>query len=334
MDIARDFRESYKILVADDDLGKAVRIQDILYSGGYKDIKAASLIKSFHELEGYDIVILDICWPASARPKCEESNYFGLAGLDYLNINAPKTKVILTSSYLFDLEHIEKIQDADSYFMSDMSPSKILEKVSKVTNNPEGIRSNHKSWEFKLSKLLEILELTLTDGRADLFGMENNRYKKLLSRTHQLNQKVQKSELDSPELKDQVKVLSQLTLGVSNLTSIVTEIEKLMKDDKHNQGTSHNISYAERGIALAFAGTVLVTFIILVLNPRLMNGGTLAIVRFLAAIFAGIAGYLFAGNLGLEAKVPLNKTQIRATGAFAAFVLVLFIFFVGVPVIA
>ena len=62
-----------------------------------------------------------------------------------------------------------------------------------------------------------------------------------------------------------------------------------------------------------------------------MDGGTLAIVRFLAATFAGISGYLFSGNLGLEASVPLNRTQIRATGAFAAFVLVLFLFFVGVP---
>ncbi|WP_353931895.1 COR domain-containing protein [Okeanomitos corallinicola TIOX110] len=91
------------------------------------------------------------------------------------------------------------------------------------------------------------------------------------------------------------------------------------------------ISSAERGIALAMALGVLTTFIVLVLNPRLMTGGTLAIVRFLAATFAGIAGYLFSGELGLEAKIPLNKTQVKATGAFAAFVLVLLIFFMGVP---
>ena len=62
-----------------------------------------------------------------------------------------------------------------------------------------------------------------------------------------------------------------------------------------------------------------------------MNSGTLAIVRFLAAAFAGISGYLFSGNLGLEAKIPWNKTQIRATGTFAAFVVVLLLFFYGVP---
>lgn len=99
--------------------------------------------------------------------------------------------------------------------------------------------------------------------------------------------------------------------------------------NKHN--APPQVSSTERGIALVFALAVLVTLIILVLNPRVMDGGTLAIVRFLAATFAGISGYLFSGNLGLEANLPLNKTQIRATGAFASFVLVLFLFFVGVP---
>jgi hypothetical protein len=94
---------------------------------------------------------------------------------------------------------------------------------------------------------------------------------------------------------------------------------------------TQHVSATERGIALALAVAVLITFIVLVLNPRAMDGGTLAIVRFLAATFAGIAGYLFTGSIGLEAKIPWNKTQIRATGAFAAFVLVLFLFFTGVP---
>lgn len=53
--------------------------------------------------------------------------------------------------------------------------------------------------------------------------------------------------------------------------------------------------------------------------------------RFLAATLAGIAGYLFSGNLRLEAKIPLNKTKVRATRAFAAFALVLILFYVGVP---
>lgn len=94
---------------------------------------------------------------------------------------------------------------------------------------------------------------------------------------------------------------------------------------------SQRISHVERGIALAFAGVVLSVLIILVLNPRFMDDGTLAIVRFLSAIFAGISGYLFSGTLGLEAKLPWNKTLIRATGGFAAFIVVLLLFFYGLP---
>ncbi len=103
------------------------------------------------------------------------------------------------------------------------------------------------------------------------------------------------------------------------------------KETQETHKTSPHISWVERGIALALGIVVLLTLIVLVLNPRSMDGGTLAIVRFLAATFAGISGYLFSGNIGLEARIPLNKTQIRATGAFAAFIIVLFLFFVGVP---
>lgn len=65
-----------------------------------------------------------------------------------------------------------------------------------------------------------------------------------------------------------------------------------------------------------------------------MDSGSLAIIRFLAACFAGIAGYLFSGTLGIETRIPWSRTQIRATGAFAAFVLVLFMFYIGLPELA
>jgi internalin A len=93
------------------------------------------------------------------------------------------------------------------------------------------------------------------------------------------------------------------------------------------------ISSAERGIALAMALAVLIAFIVLILNPRSMNGNALAIVRFLASAFAGIAGYLVSGDLGLQSSIPFmkTKTQVKATGAFAAFVLVFLLFYMGVP---
>lgn len=94
---------------------------------------------------------------------------------------------------------------------------------------------------------------------------------------------------------------------------------------------SPKLSSVDKGISYALACAVVIVLIILVLHPRIMDSGTLAIVRFLAAVFAGICGYFFSGKLELEARVPLNKFQIRATGAFAAFIIVLFFFFIGVP---
>ena len=118
---------------------------------------------------------------------------------------------------------------------------------------------------------------------------------------------------------------------VQHSENINREISREEQPRNIEENHTPRVSPAERGIALAMALAVLATFMVLVLNPREMDSGTLAIVRFLAASFAGIAGYLFSGNLGLEAKMPLNKTTIRAAGGFAAFVLVLFAFFVGVP---
>jgi internalin A len=119
----------------------------------------------------------------------------------------------------------------------------------------------------------------------------------------------------------------------SSTTTINTPHNPPMADKPQPEDPkpSPHASPAERGIALAMALVVLVVFIVLVLNPQAMQSSTLAIVRFLAAAFAGIAGYLVTGNLGLEAHVPFNKTSIKATGAFAAFVMVLLLFFYGVP---
>jgi hypothetical protein len=91
------------------------------------------------------------------------------------------------------------------------------------------------------------------------------------------------------------------------------------------------ISMAERGVALAMALAVLLTFIFLVLNPRAIEGATLAIVRFLAASFAGIAGYLFSGTISVESSA-ISKTQVKAAGGFGAFVFVFFAFLYGIPV--
>jgi hypothetical protein len=89
------------------------------------------------------------------------------------------------------------------------------------------------------------------------------------------------------------------------------------------------ISSAERGIAYGLACAVVITLITLVLYPRVMSGGTLAIVRFLAALASGLSAYLFLGEVQVQGTV--RKTAVRASGGFALFIIVLLLFFYGVP---
>lgn len=73
---------------------------------------------------------------------------------------------------------------------------------------------------------------------------------------------------------------------------------------QYNQSNASNVSTVEKGIALVIAVAVIVTLIILVLYPRTLDSQSMTIVRFIAAVFAGIAGYLFSGTLDLSANIP------------------------------
>jgi hypothetical protein len=87
----------------------------------------------------------------------------------------------------------------------------------------------------------------------------------------------------------------------------------------------------DRRLGLLLAFIVVCSFIYFLFNSPEENPTLLAIVRFLAAIVAGLSGYLIAGTLELQGKLPFNKIQIQAGGAFAAFIMVFLLFFVGVP---
>lgn len=118
-----------------------------------------------------------------------------------------------------------------------------------------------------------------------------------------------------------------------NYVASEVQQEETQEQKINTQPQSNSNSSVEIGVALLFAGVVLATLIFLVLNPRAMDEGTLAIVRFLAACFAGLAGYLFSGNLGLEGKIlSLTKAEIKASGGFAAFIIVFILFFLPVSV--
>jgi CheY-like chemotaxis protein len=127
---------TYKILVADDDIEIARRIKGILASVGYETVQIKSRFKSLKELEGYDLVILDVVWSGEKKPRFEIDDYFGFRGAEYLRQNFSNSKIILMSRQLFEIEHVRKIASLpNDYFKSDDHPSEILNIISRVVNN-------------------------------------------------------------------------------------------------------------------------------------------------------------------------------------------------------
>ncbi|NEO34615.1 MAG: hypothetical protein F6K36_30345 [Symploca sp. SIO3C6] len=60
-----------------------------------------------------------------------------------------------------------------------------------------------------------------------------------------------------------------------------------------------------------------------------MNDGTLAIVRFLAALAGGLSAGLFLGEV--QAQGAIRKIFIRSSGGFAIFIIIFLLFFYGIP---
>lgn len=85
----------------------------------------------------------------------------------------------------------------------------------------------------------------------------------------------------------------------------------------------------EKIIALSLASIVVITLCLLVLSPGVMNSGTLAIIRYLAAFSSGLSAYLFLGEVHIQGRI--RRVFVRASGGFALFIIVLLLFFYGIP---
>jgi len=96
-----------------------------------------------------------------------------------------------------------------------------------------------------------------------------------------------------------------------------------------NRNQSNKSSIWEKIVAICLATIVLFAFIFYVFNPPPIADGTLALIRFLAATFSGLAAFLFVGDLNLEGSIPgLNdKMKVRAAGGFATFLIVFLLFY-------
>ncbi|ASC73681.1 putative GUN4 domain-containing protein [Halomicronema hongdechloris C2206] len=86
----------------------------------------------------------------------------------------------------------------------------------------------------------------------------------------------------------------------------------------------------ERFIGLLLAIGVVIVFVFFLFLPPDINQLTLPIIRFLAALAAGLSAYLFAGSLDFVGSLS-NRIQVKAAGAFAAFIAVFFLFSHGLP---
>lgn len=91
----------------------------------------------------------------------------------------------------------------------------------------------------------------------------------------------------------------------------------------------------DRLFGAVLAALVVLVFVIFLFHPpTALSMAALSIIRFLAALCGGLSAFLFIGGMHLSGELPLRATrlQVKAGGAFAMFVLILLIFFWGVPV--
>lgn len=75
----------------------------------------------------------------------------------------------------------------------------------------------------------------------------------------------------------------------------------------------------EQKYALVATGLMSLLLAALIINPEFTNNRTPERVKLLLALAAGSITYMLVGYLGLEAKIPWNKTQIRAASSLIAF---------------
>jgi tetratricopeptide (TPR) repeat protein len=85
----------------------------------------------------------------------------------------------------------------------------------------------------------------------------------------------------------------------------------------------------ERIVGLGLACLVVIAFLFYIFRPPASGDASIPIIRFLAAMAAALSAYLFIGSLNVGGHV--RGSYIRATGGFAAFLVVFFLFLYGVP---
>jgi CheY-like chemotaxis protein/polyhydroxyalkanoate synthesis regulator phasin len=229
-----DIIESWRILVADDNPKSVNKIQDILVSNGCKNVVGKSKISSLKELEGYELVILDIVWHGSTKPKHQTSNYFGIKAAEYLRQISPSCKIVLMSKYFYELDQLDEINKlSDGFFSSNADSIKIFSKVLKVVSTANDSSSILDRDLFLRDVLLAEEILNEVDGddtnKPSLIGLSNKVHTALLQNLKIIENKYREKH-DFSDIKDSIESIS-LALHESAST-IKTAVLELLKEVK------------------------------------------------------------------------------------------------------
>jgi hypothetical protein len=95
----------------------------------------------------------------------------------------------------------------------------------------------------------------------------------------------------------------------------------------------NNTPTRDRTLGLALAFVVVIAFVLFIfLPPERVHPATLPLVRFLASLASALAAYLFMGTMTLGGQIPaLGRSEVKAAGSFAVFLLVQLLFYWGLP---
>jgi CheY-like chemotaxis protein/biotin operon repressor len=225
--------ETCKILVADDDVEVANRIKEILVSNGCGSVNSKSKINALREIEGYEIVILDIFWVGDAKPKYQSDNYFGIRAAEYLRQTSPDCKIILMSKYFYELDQLSEISKVcDDIFSSNGDSIKIFGKIHKVASTI-GITKHDQPQDIILKEInLTEQILNEVDGSSknqpDLIGMSNKDHATLYQKIKSLKEKYTISS-NPNGVKEDVDIIN-ITLNEKSVKTIKTAFLELLKE--------------------------------------------------------------------------------------------------------
>lgn len=225
--------ETCKILVADDDVEVADRIKEILVSNGCGSVNSKSKINALREIEGYEIVILDIFWAGDSKPKYQSDNYFGIRAAEYLRETSPDCKIILMSKYFYELDQLSEISKVcDDFFSSHGDSIKIFGKIHKVASTI-GI-TKHDQPQDLILKEINLTEQILNEvdgsskNQPDLIGMSNKDHATLYQEIKSLKEKYTKSSNPNGVKEDVDRI--NITLNEKSVRTIKTAFLELLEE--------------------------------------------------------------------------------------------------------